>query len=712
MSSKDATEKPSIAEFVQGKTLGEGNFSRIVEAQHKATGDTFALKVIEKQRIKRLRLRHQNIFNEINMEKEVLNRLQHPNIIRLYQTFQDDNNLYFLLELLDGGELLSHLLHEGRQLGLDEDLARFYLVDIVNAVEYMHANQVIHRDLKPENMVVCKDAGSHLELIDFGTAKNLADEKLNGPNFVGTPEYMPPETIDNKEPTYASDMWAFGCIVYQLLTGETPFSGGSAYLTFLRVQDGNYYMPDYLSDEAKDLITKLLQKNPEDRLGGTGADAISAVKAHPFFKGINFENHMQAQQPIAQHCGAELFPLVKKLAEAEKARINNGPLDFSSDTLQDELNALSPRNRSILMHILRRKQILHLPGLYPRFFSSVSLGRCLYARNQGYVGGTEAANSGSKPLAGPKLGQAASLTESDNRGGSTWETEAVAFLRAVEVVNAKCPAFLVLCGDFVNAKPSQEFYNAQVTAFQNLLNTITPQVRLIFAAGSDEFIDQNELTKYQGYFGDANFSFWFGGIKCIVTNTTILCRANDFAEEVAAQTEWMKKELENGKLCARGTVVISGHSLLPATGLTDNKKHVASNGDIPEEIRSKYWDMVKNGQVCLVVRGGSTTNKVDSIVTKASEEGADEYKCEIVSCKSPWGGTSIIIHHTEVSQAGVVTKGIHVEHSSRTSPSTTVVTDPIIKSNPLTPEEEGQETVLAAEMVTFSVSTTSPAGQA
>ncbi|KAG1700181.1 hypothetical protein DVH05_011990 [Phytophthora capsici] len=717
ISPKDATEKPSIDEFVQGKPLGEGNFSRIVEARHKATGDKFALKVIEKQRIKRLRLRHQNIFNEINMEKEVLNRLLHPNIIRLYQTFQDDNNLYFLLELLDGGELLSHLLHEGRQLGLDEELARFYLADVVNAVEYMHANQVIHRDLKPENMVVCKDAGNHLKLIDFGTAKNMADDKLNGPNFVGTPEYMPPETINNKDPTYASDMWAFGCIVYQLLTGETPFSGGSAYLTFLRVQDGSYYMPDYLSGEAKDLITKLLQKDPETRLGGTGTGAINAVKAHPFFRGINFENHMQAQQPIAQHCGAELFPLVKKLAEAEKARVNHNPLDFSGETLQNELKTLSPRDKSILMHILRRKQILHLPGVYPRFFSSPSLGRCLYARNRGFIGLTHdlqnqwSDNFSFMQLAGPKLGQAASLAEADSRGGSTWETEAAAFRQAVAVVNAKCPAFLVLCGDFVNAKPNQEFYHAQVTAFQELLNSITPQVRLVFASGSDEFANQKELTMYQEHFGDACFSFWFGGIKCIVINTTILCRQNEFGEEVVAQSEWIRKELENGKLCARGTVVISGHSLLPVSGLADNNKHVASNNSIPVEVRSKYWDMLKNGQVCLAVCGGSTSNNVDSIVTKAAEEGADEYKCEVVSCKAPWGGTTSVIHHTEVSQAGVVTKAIHVEHSSRSSPSPTGVVKATIKSSPLTPEEEGQETVLAAEMVTFNVNSTPSEGQ-
>lgn len=299
---KDTVEKPEIKDFRVDAQIGEGNFSRIVKATYVPTSEVFALKIIEKQRVKRLRIRHANIFNEINMEKEVLNKLRHPNIIRLYHTFQvsiyactcvylscchrcglttvvfqqDNDHLYFLLEFLEGGELLDHLIHDGRQIGLHEDMVRFYLADVVNAVEYIHANRIIHRDLKPENMVVCKDT-HHLKLIDFGTAKNLADTALNGPNFVGTPEYMSPETIDNKQVTFASDLWALGCIAYQLSTGETPFSGGSAYLTFLKVQDGSFHLPEYLSDAAKDLITKLLQKDPKLRLGN-GEAGIKAIK--------------------------------------------------------------------------------------------------------------------------------------------------------------------------------------------------------------------------------------------------------------------------------------------------------------------------------------------------------------------------------------------------------------------------------------------------
>ncbi|KAJ0407401.1 hypothetical protein ATCC90586_003811 [Pythium insidiosum] len=262
---KESSEKPSIDDFKLGKQIGEGNFSRIMLATHSASGEVFALKVIEKQRIKRLRVRHPNIFNEVNMEKEVLNRLRHPNVIRLYHTFQDDHNLYFLLEYLEGGELLDYLVHDGRQIGMDEPTARFYLADIVNAIDYMHSQQIIHRDLKPENMVVCSTDG-HLRLVDFGTAKDLANTSLNGPNFVGTPEYMSPETIDNKSVSFATDLWALGCVAYQLLTGETPFSGGSAYLTFLNVQHGNYHLPAFLSDDAKSLIRGLLQKDPEARM--------------------------------------------------------------------------------------------------------------------------------------------------------------------------------------------------------------------------------------------------------------------------------------------------------------------------------------------------------------------------------------------------------------------------------------------------------------
>ncbi|CAI5741342.1 unnamed protein product [Hyaloperonospora brassicae] len=672
-SPKDAAEKPSIEEFKQGTSLGQGNFSRIVQVKHKATGEPFALKIIDKQHIHRLRIRHPNIFNEVNMEKHALNRLRHPNIIRLYQTFQDAHKLYFLLELLNGGELLNQLMHEGRQLGLNEDLARFFLADVVNAVEHMHAHQLLHRDLKPENMVTCESIGGHLKLIDFGTAKDLADKKLDGPNFVGTPEYMAPETIENKDPTYASDMWAFGCIVYQLLTGETPFSGGSVYLTLLRIQKGSYDVPDYLSAESRDLIHALLQKDPTKRLGGVKANAMSAAKAHPFFKGIDFDNHIQAVVPSSHFCGSKLFPLVKSLVDASESFDVHRSLNFDGESIQAQVNALSPSDRSILMHILRRKRKLHLPGIYPRFFSSASRGRCMYACNREYVGFTHdlqkqwAGNFWFMQLCGPRLGRAAALTEADGKGGSTWEAESKAFLKAIDFVNSRKPAFVVIYGKFVDSKPSQAFYEAQVTAFQELVNRIVPQCRLVFVAGSGEFDTPDDMMVYQKYFGDCRYSFWYGGIKFIVANSTVMYHNEVFPDEVAMQTEWMKQELENGKLCARGTVLLSGQSLYPGARVADRSgsidKQALVCAEISEKLQAKYWEMICTGQVCLVASGSTTDDSVISISTKAVKGKADGYKCEIVSCKSPWGESSSVIHCTEVTEVGVHTKACHVQSS-------------------------------------------------
>ena len=113
------------------------------------------------------------------MEKKVLNQLSHPNIIKLYHTFQDDQSLYFLMEYHRGGELWSKLMHEEHQIGMDEDSARFYIADVINGLDYLASKSVVHRDLKPENLILSEDDG-HVRICDFGTAKDLVDTTLNG----------------------------------------------------------------------------------------------------------------------------------------------------------------------------------------------------------------------------------------------------------------------------------------------------------------------------------------------------------------------------------------------------------------------------------------------------------------------------------------------------------------------------------------------------
>ena len=160
---KESTEKPQAADFTLERELGQGNFSKVFLGTHRASREQFAIKVIEKQRIMRLKIRHPNIFNEVNMEKAVLNTLRHPNIIRLYHTYQDATNLYFLMEYIANGELWDALTLCGKQVGCTEGLARFYAADIVNALEYLASQRIVHRY-----------AQSFLHPFSFSPKNNLA----------------------------------------------------------------------------------------------------------------------------------------------------------------------------------------------------------------------------------------------------------------------------------------------------------------------------------------------------------------------------------------------------------------------------------------------------------------------------------------------------------------------------------------------------------
>ncbi|KAL7550844.1 hypothetical protein ACHAWF_014043, partial [Thalassiosira exigua] len=275
---------PSIKEFDRAtKTsekydpLGEGNFSAVVVCRHKITKETFALKIIEKEECKKLAKRqHPNVYNEVAMERRILtrNRLPgHVNVIRCYHAMQDYGNLYFLMELhREHGDLWSKIRHRKRMVGCHSSLIRTYASELLAALEHCHAHGVVHRDVKPEN-VLLSERGGHVILIDFGTAKDLVRTDLNGPEFMGTPDFMSPEAVKEFEKggdgcDFAADLWALGVVVYQLYAGALPFESQSPYLGFLKIQRGVYSRNmGVWDDDAWDLIDKLLKVNPEERLG-------------------------------------------------------------------------------------------------------------------------------------------------------------------------------------------------------------------------------------------------------------------------------------------------------------------------------------------------------------------------------------------------------------------------------------------------------------
>ncbi|KAE8148127.1 kinase-like domain-containing protein [Aspergillus avenaceus] len=283
--------KKGVRDFSFGATLGEGSYSTVVLGTDRQTLKEYAIKILDKRHIiKEKKVKY------VNIEKDTLNRLtEHPGIVRLYYTFQDERSLYFVLDLCKGGELLGVLK---RMTTFDEECTRFYGAQILDTIDYMHRRGVIHRDLKPENVLL--DNQMHIKITDFGTAKILKNqrkpdqstsgmppldateipEEERASSFVGTAEYVSPELLTDKNACKASDLWAFGCIIYQLLAGRPPFKAGNEYLTFQKIVALDYEFPLGFPAVARDLVERLLVLEPARRL------PIEHIKNHEFFRGM------------------------------------------------------------------------------------------------------------------------------------------------------------------------------------------------------------------------------------------------------------------------------------------------------------------------------------------------------------------------------------------------------------------------------------------
>ena len=294
--------KKGVKDFRFGRTLGEGSYSTVILGTDRQSHKEYAIKVLDKRHIiKEKKVKY------VNIEKDTLNRLtEHPGVVRLYYTFQDERSLYFVLDVASGGELLGVLK---RMSTFNEDCSRFYCAQILDTIDYMHSRGVIHRDLKPENVLL--DDNMHIKITDFGTAKILdilprsransngvpiPGDPMNGAeenravSFVGTAEYVSPELLTEKNAGKASDLWAFGCIIYQLLAGRPPFKAANEYLTFQKIVALDYSFPRGFPPIAKDLVERLLVLDPSRRL------TIDHIKSHEFFDGIRWGRSLWEQK--------------------------------------------------------------------------------------------------------------------------------------------------------------------------------------------------------------------------------------------------------------------------------------------------------------------------------------------------------------------------------------------------------------------------------
>jgi serum/glucocorticoid-regulated kinase 2 len=290
-----------VEDFELLKVVGKGSFGKVMQVKKKDTQRIYALKTLRKQHI----ISRSEVAHTL-AERSVLAQINNPFIVPLKFSFQSPDKLYLVLAFVNGGELFHHLQKEQR---FDINRSRFYAAELLCALECLHGFGVIYRDLKPENILV--DYVGHIALCDFGLCKlDMKDEDKTN-TFCGTPEYLAPELLHGQGYTKAVDWWTLGVLLYEMLTGLPPFYDENTNEMYRKILSEPLHFPgpEIVPPAARDLLTKLLDRDATRRLGTNGAAEIkvrmaslinslkvrlssmltfSSFQAHPFFHSIDW----------------------------------------------------------------------------------------------------------------------------------------------------------------------------------------------------------------------------------------------------------------------------------------------------------------------------------------------------------------------------------------------------------------------------------------
>ncbi|KAG7368734.1 serine/threonine protein kinase [Nitzschia inconspicua] len=546
----------SIREFTKGKSLGVGNFSEIIIVTHKVTKEQFALKILEKKAAADLAKRqHPNVYNEIAMEARVLmERLPpHPNVITMYHSFSDYNNLYYLMDLHNvNPDLWTQLRYKENMVGAHVSQVKRWMMQLIDALEHLHSHGICHRDLKPENVLL--NAHNHVVIIDFGTAKDLIKQDLNGPEFVGTPDFMSPEAVTGfsgmpgqgkppkeKGATSSTDLWALGAMAYILHTGTTPFWSPSPYLGFLRIKRGiltrTWGIPD---DDTWNLIESLMKVKPEDRLGADCfevenglvkvAKGYDVLRSHSYFEKVDRDDKSDIlptdQDLCIRACADQVVSDAMDLDICEQ----HPPGDGS----KHDMTRLSQTQQNLILHVLDKSKVFSngdKTRVFQRFFQSDVdyIKAKVRPLSRDFVGLTPMNDDEYKPMSGrgsqdpyatkiePEPTKIVMLTNPILMGDENVSPEdekryLKGWKNCIATINKKRPKAVVICAKAIPPK------------FWKFLARIRDSIQVLWNDGS------------------VFYSFWLHGFQGIVLNSS------DLKDENCLQMRWIREQMEQSRM--------------------------------------------------------------------------------------------------------------------------------------------------------------------
>ncbi|XP_017856323.1 PREDICTED: protein kinase DC1 isoform X1 [Drosophila arizonae] len=274
--SQEPSPYTNLESYVQRAIIGNGSFGTVLLVKEKKGKNYYAAKMMNKDDLVRLKQ-----VGHVHNEKTVLSSVRFPFLVHLIDASKDFDYLYLVLPFVNGGELFTY---HRKVRKFNEKQSRFYGVQVLLALEYLHHMSLIYRDLKPENILM--DARGYIKVTDFGFTKRV-DNRTS--TLCGTPEYLAPEIIQLRPYSKSVDWWAFGILIYEFVAGHSPFSmhNRDVILMYSKICLGEYRIPSFFTAQLKSLIENLLQSEPSKRLGNS-TEGSTDIKNHPWFQGVDW----------------------------------------------------------------------------------------------------------------------------------------------------------------------------------------------------------------------------------------------------------------------------------------------------------------------------------------------------------------------------------------------------------------------------------------